>query len=397
MPLFKPFKGYRPKASEAKRFASLPFDSVTSNDVPSVSESQFLKVTRPDLFNETLSSDVNAQSKEALHHLIATGEYIQDADESFYLYGLTADAKSYYGLVGCLSVEDYKNGRLKYHELTRNVRANDLVGHIINTGFHTEPVFGSIRYNLDVDLIINDCLFLDPEFDFVSADGVTHQFWRISNPSKIKRLKDVFANDVESIYIADDNRCAASVAVFDLLSVNDQNSDGSSVFLASVFPMHQLQGKPYHRIISLQKDKESALIDLLAVQFDVFPSEKPFFPTDQVQVGLYINSSWYQLKYKTHQKTADPVTAFNETVVLGVLLIENIQDAEKNGCVSSVGNIDVLLSNPSELEGKAIFTLPALSVQQIFDLSDAGIILPSKSTWFDPKPRSGLVIHSLDI
>lgn len=398
MPLFKPFKGYRPKVSEAKRFASLPFDTVAFSDVVSASESQFLKVTRPDLFSETVSVDVHEKSKDALQYLIEAGDYLQDAEDSFYLYGLTANAKSYYGLVGCISVDDYKTGSIKRHELTCNAKVQDRLSHILTTGFHTEPVFGAIRYNLDVDLIINDCLFLDPDFDFVTSDGVTHQFWRITNQSKIKRFQDVFENDVESIYIADGHhRCAASVAAYDSLSVSGHHTHDSSRFLAVVFPMHQLQSQPYHRIISLNNDKHISLLDELSEYFDVIPSEKPFYPSNPMQLGLCFDFIWYQLTYKSQNMPGDPASVFNLTVLSRVLGVNDIQDTELVEYISKIADVDHMLADPSGMAGKAFFTLPALSVQRIFDLSDAGVMLPPKSTWFDPKPRSGLVIHSLDL
>lgn len=398
MPIFKPFKGYRPVASEAKKFASLPFDCVSASDVASASESQFLKVTRPDLFSENSQDDIYALSQKALMQLIESGQFLQDKQESFYLYGLTADAKSYYGIIGCLSVDDYKSGTLVQHELTRRVKVEDRKEHILKTGFHTEPVLGAIRYNLDVDLIINDCLFLDPEFDFVTSDGVTHQFWTITNPSKIKRLQSVFANEINSVYIADGHhRCAASVAAFDSLKSIGNDSAESHCFLAAVFPMHQLLNKPYHRLITVGVDRAKGFVAEISQFFDLVLVTDPFYPKELSQLGMLVDSLWYQLTYKTPTIVTNPATTFNEAIISELLKIASVQDADNIMYVGKPEDIQSVLANKSELEGQVFFTLPALPAQKIFDLSDAGAQFPPKSTWFEPKPRCGLVIHSLDI
>jgi len=401
MPIFKPFKGYRPNVSEAKRFASLPFDSVSKLDFSSysVSESQFLKVTRPDLYFDISQKDsFHSFSKDLLSDLIESGDYIQDETENFYLYGLTSDAKSYYSIFGCLCLEDYQNGNIKVHEKTRDANVEDRFHHILDTGFHTEPVFGAIRYNLDIDLIINDCLFLDPDYDFVTSDGITHQFWRINNISKIKRIQQVFENDINSVYIADGHhRSAASLAVHEFLKNESRSTDASSMFLAAIFPMHQLHTNAYHRLLSTDGVETNVILEKVSCFFYVSISEQPYYPNDDSYLGLYLGNKWYILKYRNVINHSDVASSFNNSVIVNIFNVLNIQTSDKIEYISKLKDVEFLFSSADHTSGKVLFTLPSITPNKIFDLSDKGIILPPKSSWFDPKPRSGLVIHSLEL
>lgn len=399
MPLFKPFKAYRPEASEVKKFASLPSDfvsqnlSVSNND----SESLFVQATCPELFNKDLSqSSCLAASKEAIAKLIETGHYSQETQECFYLYGLTYNSQSHYGIVGCLATESYLDGSVKLSEHKQAENIGSRLKQIVTTGFDTEPVLATIKYNLDVDLIINDCLFLDPEFDFVTPDGVTHQVWVVSNQSKIRRLQQVFNQDITTVFIADSYmRATPSVDSKDLSKESHSGLDVPSSFMIAVFPENQLQSKAYHRIISISDIIYRDVLNLLSNDFEISKSEVPYYPQAENQIGLCIGKTWYVLKYSNSQRITDQFALFNEIVVSKILQISREEESLAIEYVR--GPIDENQLLGAELsKQKLAFTLPAVGAQSLFNLSDKGHVFPYRSTWFEPILRTGLVFNSLE-
>jgi len=396
MPIFKPFRAFRPVASEAKKMASRPFDVVRQGEADSENEeglSQFLKVTKPEMFDKALTaSECYEASKTALDGFIRDAVLKQDEKDCFYLYGQTIEDHSQYGIIGCLSTDDYKNGLIKQHELTQVDKVADRVNHILKTGFHTEPVFTAVKDNLDLDLIIQDTLLVDPEYNFVTSDGVTHQFWPIVNEAKLRRLQYVFEHDISSVYIADGHHRSAAANIV----ANELKSDVAKLFPVAVFPMKQLKLKGYHRLVALGDLSVSDLLEKLSISFAVVGTEgRPVFPSDQENIGLFVGGRWYKLSIPDKfDKVIDVASLFNDAIVRDVFGIKDVRTTARIEYFGSQKQVNNLVEDERLVDGKAFFTLCPLDMSLLFKLSDEGCILPPKSTWFEPKLRSGLFLHS---
>lgn len=397
MPVFKPFRAFRPSTENAKMFASRPFDVVKQAEADSENEkglSQFLKVTRPELFKENLSTEAcHEESKQALDTFINSSLLAQDEKECYYLYGQTLGDRTQYGIIGCISTDDYKNGLIKQHELTQVEKVSDKVNHIIKTGFHTEPVFTAVEDNLDLELIIQDCLFIEPEYNFVSSDGITHQFWPIVNEAKIRRLQYVFENDISAIYIADGHHRSAAASIV----ANELGTETSKLFPAAVFPMKQLQLKGYHRLVEMDEMSIEVLLDKLRINFTVQETgSAAVYPADQKSFGLFAGGVWYKLTVsKLPEGVSEASSVFNRLIATDIFAVENIRTSNKIEYVGGRSQVEAIVSGERDIKNEVLFTLCPLDISLLFKLSDAGYILPPKSTWFEPKLRSGLFLHSL--
>jgi len=415
MPVLKPFQGFRPKKDLVSKIASRPYDVLNSEEAKESAgdnEYSFYHVIKPEI---DLPSDVDIHSqevydkaKENLQKLITDGVLFQDEKPCYYIYAQTMNGKTQYGIVGGASVEDYENNLIKKHELTRPDKEEDRMNHVRHTSFNAEPVFFAFENNDELDLIIKDAILIDPVYNFVAEDGVGHHFWVIDNDAKIKRIEYLFANEVDCLYVADGHhRTAAAALVGAERRKNNANHNGTeeyNFFLSVNFPANQLTIIDYNRVVTdLNGLSVDEFLEKLSTGFVVEKKGAEIYkPNALHNFALYVEGNWYSLTAKEGTfNDSDPigvldVTILTEQVLTPHLDIVDLRRSKRIDFVGGIRGLGELQKRVDSGEMKAAFALYAVSMQQLMDIADNGAIMPPKTTWFEPKLRSGLVLHSLD-
>jgi uncharacterized protein (DUF1015 family) len=409
------FRGYRPGREHVREVASRPYDVLNSSEARAEVEGNpwsFLHVVKPevDLPEETdLHSEVvYNKGKENLDRLIAEGYFVQDESELLYLYGQTMSGKTQYGIVGCAAVDDYLNGVIRKHELTRPDKEEDRMNHIRVTNFNAEPVFFAYPDHAALDAMVRRVVSGEPEYDFVTGDGVGHHFWLIRDRNAIDRITGIFESEIPYTYVADGHhRTAAAALVGQERKKANPHHTGTeeyNYFLAVHFPASQLTIIDYNRVVSdLNGFTPSAFLGELEKGFVVEKEGKGICKPDRLHhFGMYLEGTWYSLKARPGTfNDDDPIGCLDVTLlsqqVLGPVL--NITDLRKSKRIDFVGGIRGLreLSDRVDSGKMAVaFALYPVTMKQLMDIADNGMIMPPKTTWFEPKLRSGLVIHSLE-
>ncbi len=408
------FKGFRPGKKNVNEVASRPYDVLNSEEAREEVKGNpwsFLHVVKPevDLPEGTdLHSDiVYNKGKENLQKLISEGYFVQDDSDMLYIYGQTMFGKTQYGIVACASVDDYLNDVIKKHELTRPDKEEDRMNHIRVTNFNAEPVFFAYPDHAELDTIVEKVVSGEAEFDFTTDDEVGHHFWGVSDPGQINRIIEIFHKDIPSTYVADGHHRTAAAALVGQerrkANPDHKGSEEYNFFLAVHFPESQLTIIDYNRVV---KDLNGHTPEEFLKELDAgFVLEEKgteiFKPEDLHQFSMYLEGKWYSLSSKpgTYNDN-DPIACLDVTVlseqVLGPLL--NITDLRKSKRIDFVGGIRGLkeLSDRVDSGEMAVaFALYPVTMKQLMDIADNGMIMPPKTTWFEPKLRSGLVIHSL--
>lgn len=415
MPTVKPFRGFRPRTEElAKKIASRPYDVLNSQEAKveaGDNEYSFYHVIKPEI---DLPADIDVHSqvvydkaKESLNKMIADKVLIQDGKPCYYIYAQTMNGRTQYGIVGGACVADYENNIIKKHELTRPDKEEDRRNHVRNTNFNAEPVFFAFKNNLELDMIIHDAILIDPVYNFVSEDGVGHHVWVIENDAKIKRIEYLFAKEVDCLYVADGHhRTAAAAGVGAERRAANANHTGNeeyNYFLAVNFPANQLSIIDYNRVL---KDLNGMSVDeLLAKLSKSFDVEKKgatiYKPNTLHNFSLYVAGEWYSLTAKQGTfNDSDPIGVLDVTILTEQVLspLFDIQDLRRSNRIDFVGGIrglGELKKRVDSGEMAAAFALYPVSMEQLMAIADSGEIMPPKSTWFEPKLRSGLILHSL--
>jgi uncharacterized protein (DUF1015 family) len=415
MSVLKPFKGYRPIAEYIKQIASRPYDVLNSDEAREEVKDNphsFLHVVKPEvdlpLDIDLHSDEVYNKAKENLNKLIAGKKFVQDEKPCYYVYAQTMFGKTQYGLVGCASTQDYMNNVIKKHELTRPDKEEDRMNHVRVTNFNAEPVFFAYKDHSEIDLIIKDAILLDPVYNFVADDGVSHIFWVIDNEAKVKRLEYLFDKEVPCLYVADGHhRTAAAALVGEERKKNNPSHTGSeeyNFFLSVNFPESQLTIIDYNRVIKdLNGNTAEEFLTKLSEKFDVEnKGTDEYKPTALHNFSLYLNNNWYSLTAKNgNYNDSDPIGVLDVTILTNQILepILNIGDLRTSTRIDFVGGIRGLGELKKRVDsGEMVcaFALYPVSMKQLMDIADSGNIMPPKTTWFEPKLRSGLVIHELD-
>ena len=415
MAILKPFKGFRPPSEHIRNVASRPYDVLNSEEAREEVKGNphsFLHVVKPevDLPREVdLHSDsVYQKGKENLQKLIRDGFFVQDNQEMLYVYAQTMFGKTQYGIVGCAAVEDYMNDVIKKHELTRPDKEEDRMNHIRVTGFNAEPVFFAYPDHEAIDEIVQKIIQKDPVYDFVTDDGVGHHFWNIDAKNDIQAISAYFEKDIPFTYVADGHhRTAAAALVGDERKKNNPRHNGDeeyNFFLAVHFPASQLSIIDYNRVVKdLNGLSTDDFLKELETGFQVTKIGREIYKPERSHVfSMYLEGSWYKLEARpSTYNDEDPIGCLDVTVlseqVLGPVL--NITDLRKSKRIDFVGGIrglGELKRRVDDGEMKVAFALYPVSMKQLMDIADNGMIMPPKTTWFEPKLRSGLVIHSLD-
>ena len=409
------FKGYRPGKENVDEVASRPYDVLNSSEARVEVEGNpwsFLHVVKPEVDlpegTSLYSDEVYNKGKENLDQLIKEGYFVQDGQELLYVYGQTMFGKTQFGIVGCASVDDYLNNVIKKHELTRPDKEEDRMNHIRVTNFNAEPVFFAYPDHAGLDAIVEKVVAGEAEYDFTTGDGVGHHFWLISDPSDISRIIDIFQKEIPFTYVADGHHRTAAAALVgqERRSTNpDHNgTEEYNFFLAVHFPASQLTIIDYNRVVKdLNGLSPGEFLEELKVGFVVEEKgEEIFKPGRLHQFSMYMEGKWYSLDAKPGTyNDDDPIGCLDVTVlseqVLGPLL--NITDLRKSKRIDFVGGIRGLKELSDRVDSgemAAAFALYPVTMKQLMDIADNGMIMPPKTTWFEPKLRSGLVIHSLD-
>ncbi len=415
MSIFRPFKGFRPQKDKVDKVASRPYDVLNSAEAREEVKGNphsFLHVVKPEIdLPEGInlySQEVYDKAKENLQKLIDEGMFFQDDKPYYYIYAQTMNGKTQYGLVGCSGVEDYMNGIIKKHELTRPDKEEDRMNHVRNTNVNAEPVFFTYRDNDKIDAIVNEVIKDLPEYDFTTDDGFGHHFWIVKNQDDIEQIQNIFAEEIEYQYVADGHhRTAAAALVGNERRKNNPNHTGDeeyNFFMSVLFPASQLTIIDYNRVVKdLNGLSEEEFIEKLKNSFDIEEKgTEEYKPCCLHNFSMYLGGKWYALTAKEGTyKEDDPIGVLDVTILTNEVLdpLLDIKDLRRSKRIDFVGGIrglGELKRRVDSGEMKVAFALFPVTMDQLMDIADNDLIMPPKVTWFEPKLRSGLVFHSLD-
>jgi uncharacterized protein (DUF1015 family) len=414
MAILKPFRGYRPLKEYAKQIASRPYDVLSSEEARVEAHGNpysFLHVVKPEIDLpanlDHYSPEVYKKGKDNLDRMISTGILVQDKEEYLYVYAQTMWGKTQYGLVGCAGVSDYINNNIRRHELTRPDKEEDRKKHIRITGFNAEPVFFAYPPHKEIDELVRSVIQNEPDYDFVAADDIGHHFWIIRDRKVVKRIVDIFASDVPATYVADGHhRTAAAALVGDekkRLNPNHTGKEEYNYFLAVHFPADQLRIIDYNRVVKdLNGLSPVEFLEKIKRSFDVEEKgEKIYKPFRMSNFSMYLDKKWYSLTAKPEKiDNRDPVskldvTLLSKQILEPVLNITDLRNSKRIDFVGGIRGLDELKKRVDSGEMKVAFALYAVTMDQLMEIADTGNIMPPKTTWFEPKLRSGLVLHQL--
>ena len=415
MAIIRSFRGLRPPQEIAKELASRPYDVLDSKEAREEARGNdfsLLHIIKPEIDlpegTDLYSQQVYDKASENFRKFREKGWLIPDAGNYLYIYAQTMNGKTQYGLVACASVEDYLNNIIKKHELTRPDKEEDRKKHVRVTNANMEPVFFSYPANSEIDDIIASHVNANkPEYDFISVDGIGHHFWVIREQKTIEKLIALFAA-IPFVYVADGHhRTAAAALVGHEKRQNNPNHSGNeeyNFFLAVHFPDNQLTIIDYNRVVKdlngLNKDE---FLEELNRNFIVeVRGEYIYKPERLHNFSMYLDGQWYSFTarpgtYNDH----DPIGVLDVTILSNLVLDEilGIKDLRRDKKIDFVGGIRGLGELKKRVDSgdmAVAFALYPVSMKQLIDIADSGNIMPPKTTWFEPKLRSGLVVHLLD-
>lgn len=413
MAVIRAFKGFRPVKEMVKEVASPPYDVVNSEEAREMVTGKpysFLHVVKSevDLPPEVDNYDeqVYLKAKENLDKLIKEKIMVEDERPSLYLYQQQMGDHIQTGILACASVEDYMNDVIKKHELTRAVKENDRIKHVDTLNANTGPVFLTYPAVPDIDKVVRELVKSEPEYDFEADDKIIHRLWVINDKHVTRFIENEFAK-IPVLYVADGHHRSASAAkVGAMRKAANRNHTGNeeyNFFLAVLFPHNQLQILDYNRVVKdLNGLSKEEFLQKVSERFDIekIADNSAYKPDYIHRFGMYLQGQWYKMTAREGTfDPNDPVRSLDVDILQNILLtpVLNITDPRKDERIDFVGGIRGL----EELErrvnkGEAIaFALYPTSVEELMSIADSGKIMPPKSTWFEPKLRSGLVVHFL--
>lgn len=408
----KPFKGIRPPKQYVAEVASRPYDVLNSVEAKAeATERSLLHIIKPEIDFDPIADE---HSKEVYDKAVENfakwkqNDWLhQDSQENYYIYAQTMNGRTQYGLVAACHFEDYMNGKIKKHELTRPDKEEDRMIHVRIQNANIEPVFLSYKAVPEMDALVAEVIKGEPEYDFVAADGFGHTFWIVDDPKLQDAITEIFTT-VPALYVADGHhRTAAAAHVASDKMANNPNHTGKEeycYFLAVAFPDDQLQIIDYNRVVKdLNGLSKEQFLEAVIKDLDVEEiGSEVYTPSGLHNFAMYIDKTWYSLTAKegTYNDN-DPIEVLDVTVLYNLILgkILGIGDLRVDKRVEFVGGIRGLseLSRRVDSGEMAVaFALYPVSMEQLINIADTGNIMPPKTTWFEPKLRSGLVIHELD-
>ena len=402
----RPFSAARPKPEYASQVAELPYDVMNTEEArikASGNPFSFLRVDKPEIDlphgTDPYSAEVYAKAKDNLHYLLANA-MIQDSQPNLYIYRLTAYGRTQTGLAACVSVDEYKRGMIKRHEFTLPGKEQDRIDHMNSCAAHTGPIFMAYRSqdSREPMKIMSDWTKREATYDFTSDDGVRHELWVIDDVQVQDAMIQAFA-DIPSLYIADGHhRNAAAMRVAEMRNTGPSPAE-HDFYLAVIFPHDALAIMDYNRVVKdLNGLTPSGFIDALKKNWTVEKSSTPVKPERKYNAGMYLAGNWYSLTLNNPPDPADVIKRLDCAVLQDEILspILGISDPKTDKRIDFVGGIRGL----SELEKRVnsgemavAFALYPTSMDELMAVADADKIMPPKSTWFEPKLRSGLLVH----
>jgi uncharacterized protein (DUF1015 family) len=415
MAIVKPFKRLRPRTDIADKVAILSVDSMDEEKIKEIingNEDTFLRVTHPELYKDVELTQpgkriLNQYSKDILNEMIAKGVLVKDEKPMLFVYNQIIGDRELVGIVGCASVDDYVNNYIKKHEFTRSEKETDISFHIKYCNANTGTIYLIYRWQEEIQNVIDEAMKENPEYNFTTEDGVVHIVWPIKSNEKIEKLTELFKK-VDSFYIADGHhRTAAATRV--CMDKRKENPDYTgeeefNFFLSVLFPDKDLSIIDYNRIVKdLNNLTVEEFISKVSENFKVekYNENKPFKPETRHVMGMYVDGQWYKLTAK--ENTYDDNHALNclDVVVLQDFILDpilGIKDPRTDARIGFVAGILGLeeLERRANTDMKVAFSLYPCTVSELMDVADIGEVMPPKSTWFEPKLRSGLFIHSLE-
>ncbi len=411
MAAVKPFICIRPAKENAAKVASLPYDvynrkeacaAVAGNPV------SFLNIDRAETqFSDdvdTYADCVYEKARELLDTQIAEGVYVTDAGDHYYLYELTMDGRSQTGIVACSSIDDYVNGVVKKHENTREDKELDRIRHVDTVNAQTGPIFLAYRQNETLKAIVAEEKAKPVLYDFVSDDGIRHRVWKIDDPAQTAAIEAAFAA-IPATYIADGHHRAASAVKVGLKRRAENpgytGEEPFNYFLSVLFPDEELMILPYNRVVKdLNGMSREQFFEAVKGKFELEEiGKEPYAPAEKGTFGMYLDNTWYALKVLPQYRSTDPVKGLDVSILQDQLLgpVLGIGDPRTDKRIDFIGGIRGLkeLERRVREDMEIAFSMYPTSIEELLAVADAGLLMPPKSTWFEPKLRSGLFIHKL--
>lgn len=411
MAVIKPFRAIRPAKNLASRVAALPYDVFNRQEAAveaAKDRLSFLNIDRPETqFEEghdIYAPDVYQKARQLLDEQIDSGIYVQDEKTCYYLYELTMNGRSQTGLVACASIDDYLENVIKKHENTRADKEADRIRHVDVCSAQTGPIFLTYRKNEQISETAARVKEKEAMFDFVASDGIRHRGWCIGDEQDIQIIRDAF-DGIGQIYIADGHHRAASAVKAGLKRRTEHpgyNGDEEfNFFLSVLFPDDELMIMDYDRIVKdLNGLSEEAFLEKVKEKYEVTPVPNQCRPEKKGCMGMYLNGHWYHLETRKPYLKSDPVRGLDVSVLYEELLapVLGIGDMKEDRRLDFVGGIRGLgeLERRADTDFKLAFSMYPTSIAELFAVADAGMLMPPKSTWFEPKLRSGLFIHRIE-
>ena len=409
----KPFAALRPPKNIVTEVAAPPYDVLNSEEAAAMAgEKSLLHITKPDIDFDPILPDHDARVYDRavlnFRQWRDKGWLVRDPKPCYYVYSQTMDGRTQYGLVLCAHTDDYSGGKIKKHELTRKDKEDDRMVHVRIQNANIEPVFFAFKDNDVLTGIVERAIKAAPEYSFVDEHGFGHEFWVIDNDTDIDTITRTFATDVDAFYVADGHhRTAAAARVGAEKRASNPNHSGDeeyNFFMAVCFPESQLKIIDYNRVVKdLAGLSDEEFLKALEEDFVVEEKGREIYrPCALHNFALYLSGRWYSLTAKQGRfSDNDPVEVLDVTVLSRLVLdkILGIKDLRTDKRIDFVGGIrglGELSRRVDEGEMKAAFALYPVSMRQLTDIADSGMIMPPKTTWFEPKLRSGLAIHTLD-
>lgn len=410
MATIRPFRGYRPLPDLAAEVAARPYDVLNSDEARQEVQGNpysFLHIGKPEV---DLPRDIGlyddrvyAKGKENLDRFVHEGTLRRDASPSLYVYAQTMAGHDQFGIVGCVSVQEYLNDTIKKHELTRKDKEDDRTKHVKITNAHSGPIFLTYRADAELDGIVASVTRRKPTYDFLAVDGIRHRLWVIEDKEVIGRIADAFAR-IPNLYVADGHHRSAAAARVgkELADANPKHTGNEeyNFFLAVLFPHNQLRIMDYNRVVKdLNGRTEEEFLKELREKFSVEPARGQVKPSKKGEYGMYLKGRWFTLQATPALlRNPDPVAGLDVSILQQHLLspVLGIDDPRTNKRIDFVGGIRGLQELERRVDSGEMavaFALFPTSIDELLAIADAGKTMPPKSTWFEPKLRDGVVVH----
>lgn len=411
MAVIKAFECIRPDEKVADRVAALPYDVYNREEALKEVEREplsFLAIDRAetqfDSSVDTYADCVYGKARELLDSRIADGTFVTDTDKAYYVYELTMNGRTQTGIAACASIDDYNNNIIKKHENTRADKEQDRINHVDRCSAQTGPIFLAYRADEVIRNEVAKAKETRPLYSFTSPDGIRHQVYKISNIQSVENIEKAFAG-IDDIYIADGHHRAAS-AVKVGLKRREEHPDYTgeeefNYFLSVLFPDEELMIMPYNRVVKdLNGYSKEEFIKKIEEKFEIEESAAAVEPAYKPEFGMYLDEKWYKLKAKKDILSDDPVDGLDVAILQNNLLepVLGIHDPKTDKRIDFVGGIRGLLELEKRCHTDCVlaFSMYPTSIAELFAVADAGRLMPPKSTWFEPKLRSGLFIHKIE-